>query len=125
MRSQLKNAKPSAGRAQYEIRDEKIGGLFVRVGKEAKTYALKYRHEGRSLRLTIGRYPDGSLLEAGNRAQDARSQIAKALTRGRSRSVKSRNSAIALTGWSSSSSRRSARDRILRNRASPFSSRGS
>lgn len=74
---QLKNAKPSADKAQYEIRDGKIAGLFVRVSKDAKTFVLKYRFEGRSLRLTIGRYPDLSLLEARNLAQDARSRIAK------------------------------------------------
>ena len=31
---QLKNAKPSTDKAQYEIRDGKIGGLFVRISKE-------------------------------------------------------------------------------------------
>lgn len=76
---QLKNAKPSADKPQYEIRDGKIAGLFVRISKEAKTFVLKYRFEGRPLRLTVGRYPDLSLLEARNKAQDARSQIAKGI----------------------------------------------
>ncbi|TPO01488.1 site-specific integrase [Mesorhizobium sp. B1-1-5] len=76
---QLKNAKPSAEKAQYEIRDGKIAGMFVRISKESKTFVLKYRFEGRPLRLTIGRYPDISLLDARNKAQDARSQIAKGI----------------------------------------------
>ncbi|MER9965562.1 integrase arm-type DNA-binding domain-containing protein [Mesorhizobium sp. M0060] len=76
---QLKNAKPSTDKAQYEIKDGKIAGLFVRISKESKTFVLKYRHEGRSLRFTIGRYPDISLLEARNKAQEARTHVAKGL----------------------------------------------
>jgi hypothetical protein len=73
---ELKNARPRADR--YEIKDGKVDGLWVRVSPNGlKVFVLKYRFNGRSLRLSIGRYPDLKLAEARLKAQEARGQIAK------------------------------------------------
>lgn len=72
---ELKNAKPKAER--YEIKDGKVDGLWVRITPNGvKSYVLKYRFEGRSLRLSLGHYPDLSLAKARLLAQEARGKIA-------------------------------------------------
>ncbi|MEX0407958.1 integrase arm-type DNA-binding domain-containing protein [Aquibium sp. LZ166] len=72
---ELKNAKPRAER--YDLKDGKVSGLWVRVTTNGvKSYVLKYRFEGRSLRLTIGHYPDISLAIARGKAEVARGKIA-------------------------------------------------
>lgn len=66
---------PDSGQA--EIWDKAIPGFGVRVtSKGARSFVLVYRHQGRSRRYTLGRYPDLKLKDARRMAQDARTAIA-------------------------------------------------
>ncbi|MDX2203577.1 MAG: integrase arm-type DNA-binding domain-containing protein [Hyphomicrobiaceae bacterium] len=63
-----------------EIRDKAVDGLELRVTRTGtKTWCLRYRRarDGRKCVLTIGRYPDYSLVEARNAAAEARCVIAR------------------------------------------------
>lgn len=71
----LKAAKPGA--KEYDIWDSKVKGFGVRVSpKGTKTFVLLFRFEGRPRRYTIARYPDLSLADARDKAQDAKGKIA-------------------------------------------------
>jgi integrase len=64
-----------AGSTQFKLFDE--GGLFLIVRPSGgKLWRLKYRHQGKELQLSIGRYPDVGLKEARERRDQARKQIA-------------------------------------------------
>jgi integrase len=63
-----------------EIRDREVEGLELRVTNAGtKTWCLRYRRHSdlRKRSLTIGRYPDYSLLDARNAAEDARRVVAR------------------------------------------------
>jgi integrase len=68
----VETAKPSAGQERLELRDTKVRGLELRVGKKegAKTWALVYtrQSDGRVRRATIGPFPEIGLAEARRRA---------------------------------------------------------
>ena len=68
----VETAKPSAGQDRLELRDTKIRGLELRVGKKegSKTWALLYTRQtdSRVRRVTIGPYPEIGLAEARRRA---------------------------------------------------------
>ncbi len=50
---------------RYEIFDSKVPGFAIRVSPSGvKSFVLMYRAMGRLRRLTVGRYPVISLLEA-------------------------------------------------------------
>ncbi|MDX2265915.1 MAG: tyrosine-type recombinase/integrase [Hyphomicrobiales bacterium] len=57
------------GQARSEIWDGRIPGFGVRVsGTGTKTFILMYRHRGRTRRLSLGRYPYLSLMQAREKA---------------------------------------------------------
>jgi hypothetical protein len=57
------------GQARTEIWDGRIPGFGVRVsGTGTKTFILMYRHRGRTRRLSLGRYPYLSLMQAREKA---------------------------------------------------------
>ena len=65
-------AKPAEGQERLELRDTKVRGLELRVGKKegSKTWALLYTRQtdSRVRRVTIGPYPQIGLAEARRRA---------------------------------------------------------
>ena len=62
---------PSAGRIEYF--DQREPGLALRVtDKNAKSWVVFYRVNGRLCRYTIGRYPAFSLKDAREEAQEAK-----------------------------------------------------
>jgi len=66
----------AGGRELLEVWDERIPGFGLRVSKlGTKTFMLVYRHRGRSRRLTLGRYPVLTLIEAREKAIDALRQV--------------------------------------------------
>jgi len=66
------------GRDRIEVWDGRVPGFGIRVSKfGTKTFILTYRHRGRSRRLTIGRYPYLSLMDAREKASDALRQLEK------------------------------------------------
>ena len=51
-------------------------GLYLIVQPSgSKSFALRYRHSGRSKKLTLGKYPNMSLLQALDRAREALESI--------------------------------------------------
>jgi integrase len=61
---------PSTGR--LELADSQLLGMSCRVTADGiKTFALRYRVDGRQRRLTLGRYPIVGLAEARRRAREA------------------------------------------------------
>ena len=72
-------ASAKTDNAREEIRDLEVEGLELRVTREGtKTWCLRYRRRSdlRKRLLTIGRYPDFSLHEAREAAEDARRIVA-------------------------------------------------
>ncbi|MER8991049.1 Arm DNA-binding domain-containing protein [Mesorhizobium sp. M0678] len=107
----LKAAKPGA--KEYDIWDSKVKGFGVRVSpKGTKTFVLLFRFEGRPRRYTIARYPDLSLADARDKAQDAKGKIANASIRKLRRRRRSESCPIASMLSSGSSSKPSARERL-------------
>lgn len=71
--TQIRNAKPSGKQIKLFDGD----GLFVLITpKGSKLWRFKYRFEGREKLLALGRYPEISLLEARQKRDEARRQIA-------------------------------------------------
>ena len=71
MLSDLKARQAKPGEADYKLADS--GGLYLLVTKGgAKSWRLKYRFAGKEKRLTFGRYPEVSLVEARERRDQAR-----------------------------------------------------
>jgi Arm DNA-binding domain len=59
-------------RHRPELADSQLPGMSCRVTADGiKTFALRYRVNGRQRRLTIGRYPIVGLAEARRRAREA------------------------------------------------------
>lgn len=73
----LRQMAPDPDR-RIERPDPGIPGLYVVVQPTgAKSFALRYRFEGRSRKLTLGRYPRVSLAEARKQALEALDAIAR------------------------------------------------
>ena len=71
---QIKNARP-ADKA-YKLADS--GGLYLQVTPAGgKLWRLKYRISGKEKLLSIGKYPEISLVEAREAAENARRMIAQ------------------------------------------------
>ncbi len=67
----IETAKADDGQHRLELRDKKIRGLELRIGKGGnKSWALLYtrRTDSRVRRVTIGSYPEVGLAEARRRA---------------------------------------------------------
>ena len=74
----IETAKAEEGQHRLELRDKKIRGLELRVGKGgSKTWALLYtrRTDSRVRRVTIGPYPEVGLAEARRRALGLKVQV--------------------------------------------------
>lgn len=66
------------GQDRIEVWDGRVPGFGIRVSKfGTKTFILTYRHRGRPRRMTIGRYPYLSLMDAREKASDALRQLGK------------------------------------------------
>jgi integrase len=69
----IKTAKPAE--AAYRLYD--TGGLYVEIASSGgKWFRLKYRHQGKEKRLSLGTYPDTGLADARARRDEARKLIA-------------------------------------------------
>ena len=74
--AQLERAKLKATSLRRELPDGGITGLYLIVQPSgSKSFALRYRHSGRSKKLTLGKYPQMSLLQARERAREALESI--------------------------------------------------
>ena len=68
----LVKALPSPAAGQTEVWDVKMPGFGIRISPSGtKAFVLVYRFQGRSRRLTLGRYPSMSLAEARAQAHQA------------------------------------------------------
>ena len=66
---------PKTGR--LELADSSCRGLWLRITSNgAKTFAFRFRADGRTERLTLGAYPDVTLRDARTRADDLRREVA-------------------------------------------------
>ena len=71
-----KLASPASG--QLEVWDSRLPGFGIRVSsKGTRSFVLLYRYNGRSRRLTLGRYPILSLADARAKAKQALADVAK------------------------------------------------
>lgn len=69
---QIRKAKPAE--KAYKLSDS--GGLFLQVAKSgSKLWRLKYRFRGKEKLLSIGAYPDVSLIQARAAASDAKDEL--------------------------------------------------
>jgi hypothetical protein len=69
---------PEAGCKERFIRDDVVRGLGVRItASEAKSFIFEARIKGRPRRLTIGRWPDLTVVLARQRALEMRAAIAR------------------------------------------------
>ena len=65
---------------RFEVWDSHLPGFGLRVSAQGtKAFVLLYRHQARSRRMTIGRYPVIGLAEARNRALEALALVARGL----------------------------------------------
>ena len=66
----IEKLKPQERR--IELPDPAVGGLYLVIQPSGvKSFALRYRHLGKTRKLTLGRYPKISLGEARNAAREA------------------------------------------------------
>lgn len=78
----IKNAKP--GPKPVRLFDG--GGLYLEVAPSGgKWWRLKYRHDGKEKRLSLGTYPDTSLKDARDRRDQARRDLAAGIDPGAKR----------------------------------------
>ena len=74
--TQLGIEKFQATSHRREVPDGGMTGLYLIVQPSgSKSFALRYRHSGRSKKLTLGKYPKMSLLQARDRAREALESI--------------------------------------------------
>ncbi len=75
----IRNAKPKE--RGYKMFDG--GGLFLLITPSGgKSWSLKYRFDNKEKKLTLGKYPEISLLEARQKRDEARKQVAHGLDPG-------------------------------------------
>lgn len=78
----IKNAKPGP----KPVRHFDGGGLYLEVAPSGgKWWRLKYRHDGKEKRLSLGTYPDTSLKDARDRRDQARRDLAAGIDPGAKR----------------------------------------
>jgi len=78
----IKNAKPGP----KPVRHFDGGGLYLEVAPSGgKWWRLKYRHDGKEKRLSLGTYPDTSLKDARDRRDQARRELAAGIDPGAKR----------------------------------------
>ena len=74
--TQLGIEKLKATSLRWEVSDGGMTGLYLIVQPSGyKSFALLYRHSGRSKKLTLGKYPKMSFLQARERAREALESI--------------------------------------------------
>jgi len=74
--AQIKKLRPIGEALQTEYRDEKTPGLSLIVGKNRRTWSLTYTTvEGRRRRVSLGLYPDVSLKDAREKANDTKAEV--------------------------------------------------
>lgn len=79
--TQIRNAKPQ----KKEIKLFDGGGLFLLVTPAGgKLWRLKYRFDGKEKKLSLGAYPEISLLAARQKRDEARTQLAQGIDPGQS-----------------------------------------
>lgn len=61
--------------------DDKARGLFVMVSKSIKTFYVLRKHQGRTERILIGRYPDTTIEQARTRAGQVNSELDSGINR--------------------------------------------
>ena len=61
--------------------DDKARGLFVMVSKSIKTFYVLRKHQGRTERILIGRYPDTTIEQARSRAGQVNSELDSGINR--------------------------------------------
>ncbi len=77
MLTDLKIKNEKTGAARREIPDGKIAGLYLVVQPTgAKSWAVRYRVDGKSKKFTIGAYPAIDLATARRKAQEALGEVA-------------------------------------------------
>ena len=75
----VRSAKPQEN--EYKLFDG--GGLFLLVTQSGgKLWHFKYRFDGKEKKLTFGTYPEISLLDARQKRDEARRQLAKEIDPG-------------------------------------------
>jgi|GEM_PF-4961271 len=77
--SELKALKCPSNKSSVEIKDGKVPGLQVRVGKSKKSFSLMYRMHGRQKRMRLGDFPEISLSDARAAAYRALALISEGL----------------------------------------------
>lgn len=76
--ARVANLTPEAGKDRLEIGDALCPGLWIRVTSDgAKSFAIRYRANGRTARYTIGRFPAVTLKKARGEASDLFDRIRK------------------------------------------------
>jgi integrase len=71
-------ALPEAGRKERFIRDDLVRGLGVRItASDARSFIFEARIKGRPRRLTLGSWPDLTVILARQRAHEIRAAIAR------------------------------------------------
>lgn len=87
----IKNAKP--GPKAQRLFDG--GGLYLEVAPSGgKWWRLKYRHDGKEKRLSLGTYPDTSLKDARERRDQARRDLAAGIDPGVKRKAEKETRAV-------------------------------
>ncbi|MDF2368347.1 Arm DNA-binding domain-containing protein [Sneathiella sp.] len=62
---------------RFSFKDEKVGGLILRVTDTgAKTFQLYQKHQGRPVRVTLGKFPDMTIENARREATKAKGALA-------------------------------------------------
>src|SRR5215469_7233419 len=70
--------RPEAGRKERFIRDDVVRGLGLRItASGAKSFIFEARIKGRPRRLTLGSWPDLTVILARQKALEIRSAIAR------------------------------------------------
>ena len=71
----IKNAKPKG--KPYKLVDG--GGMYLLVNRSGKYWRVNYRYAGKQKTLALGVYPEISLMEARQRRDEAKKQLANDL----------------------------------------------
>jgi integrase len=72
----VEKATLPAGKVQHFIRDEKLKGFGVRIGKSSKTFYFERKVNGRTVRTNLGHYPVMTTYEARIKAAELVSSMA-------------------------------------------------
>ena len=61
--------------------DDKVRGLLIMVAPRTKTFYLLRKHQGKTERILLGRYPDSTIEQARTRASQINSELDSGLNR--------------------------------------------